>query len=185
MSEILYRRTDLSDGGTLYSPVVQSESFWVTWPVEQTEAPRITDAFGTPRDYGKHEGIDCDGYINASGKLADVLAAQDGIVEYAVMRVDNPSYGYHIVIRHPWNGEVDRWRTLYGHLSYIGVKRGDVVKRGDKIGTTGRTGTSAIHLHFNVHDALQGLKGFVRCRDCSGLWPDGVIDPQTVMRLHA
>lgn len=172
----------------VFSDTLEGDPFWVSWPVEQAEAPRTTDDFNSPRpEYGAatnrlHEGMDCDAYVNAQGRLANILAAQDGVVEYAVLRVDDLSYGYHVAIRHPWGDELNRWRTLYGHLSSIAVKVGDQVKRGQKIGVAGRTGTKAIHLHFGVYDAVHGLHGYVRCRDCSALWPDGVIDPMTVLK---
>lgn len=160
------------------------EHFWVAWPVGGGEAPRITDKFDAPRGYAnnKHEGTDCDAYVNALSQLSPVLAAQDGTVEYVSNRADNPSYGMHVVIRHPWNGVVDRYRTLYAHMSNVLVMRGDAVYRGQRIGTAGATGTSAVHLHFGVYDAQSGLKGYVRCKDCTGLFPEGVIDPESVLR---
>lgn len=160
------------------------EPFWVAWPVGGGETPRITDKFDSPRGYanGKHEGMDCDAYINATAENAPVLAAQVGVVEYVSNRADNPSYGMHVVIRHPWNGVVDRYRTLYAHLSKVLVTRGDTVSRGQQIGISGMTGTNAIHLHFGVYDAQAGLKGYVRCKDCTGLFPEGVIDPESVLR---
>lgn len=160
------------------------EHFWVEWPVGGGEAPRITDKFDAPRGYanGKHEGIDCDAYVNALSQLSPILAAQDGTVEYVSNRADNPSYGMHVVIRHPWNGVVDRYRTLYAHMSNVLVMRGDTVYRGQRIGTAGATGTSAVHLHFGVYDAQSGLKGYVRCKDCTGLFPEGVIDPESVIK---
>ncbi len=164
--------------------VMLNEPFWMAWPVGGSEPQRITDSFNAPRNYanGKHEGLDCDAYINATGQLAPVLAAQDGIVEYVNRRTDNPSYGTHIVIRHPWNGQVDRYRTLYAHLSSVSVQVWDTVKRGQQIGVAGATGASAIHLHFGVYDSQAGLKGYVRCKDCTGLFAEGVIDPRSVLR---
>ena len=159
-------------------------NFWVSWPVGGGEPPRITDKFNAPRDYanGKHEGTDIDAYINTTGQNAPILAAQDGVVEYVANRADSPSYGMHIVIRHSWNGVADRYRTLYGHMSSVLVAIGNTVHRGQQIGVSGATGTSAIHLHFGVYDAQAGLKGYVRCKDCTGLFPEGVIDPESVLR---
>ncbi len=159
------------------------EPFWVAWPIESIEPARITSQFNDDRDYGKHEGLDGDGYINLMGRAAAVLAAQDGVIEYVVNRTDAPSYGHHIVIRHPWGDELDRYRTLYGHLASTIVEVGQEIRRGQKIGVAGNSGTKALHLHFNVHDAMRGLKGYVRCRDCSARWPEGVIDPMSVMRM--
>ena len=178
-------RLKVESGVLTFTPVEPPpEPFWVAWPVGSSESPRITDTFNSPRGYanGKHEGMDCDAFLNATGKLSNVLAAQDGIVEYISKRSDNPSYGTHIVIRHPWNGITDRYRTLYAHLSSVLVSRGDTVKRGQTIGIAGATGTGAVHLHFSVFDSTAGLKGYVRCRDCTALFPEGVIDPESVLR---
>jgi murein DD-endopeptidase MepM/ murein hydrolase activator NlpD len=162
------------------------EPFWVAWPIQSHEAPRITDGgkFNAPRNYanGKHEGADGDAFDNTTGTNAIVVAAQDGVVEYVCQRGDSPSYGLHVVLKHPWGAEADRWRTLYAHLSQIFVVPGAIVKRGTPLGVAGRTGTEAIHLHWSVHDAVAGLKGYVRCKDCSAFWPDGVIDPESVLR---
>lgn len=174
------------DGAFVFIPVEQEvkEPFWVSWPVGGNETPRITDHFNAPRGYanGKHEGIDGDSYINATSELAPILAAQVGVVEYVSNRADNPSYGTHIVVRHPWNGVVDRYRTLYAHLSKALVTKGDTVLRGQQIGIAGNSGTTAVHLHFGVYDAQAGLKGYVRCKDCTALFPEGVIDPESVLK---
>lgn len=179
----LYEMT-LKDGVYMFTPVEQQEPFWVSWPIGGTETARITDRFNAPRDYAnkKHEGVDCDGYINATGQLAQVLAAQTGMVEYVSRRTDSPSYGQHVVIMHPWDGISGRYRTLYAHMSDIIVEPGLTVIRGQQIGVAGATGTGAIHLHLSVFDSRAGLKGYVRCRDCSGLFPEGVIDPESVLR---
>ena len=43
------------------------------------------------------------------------------------------------------------YKTSYGHLSEIRVKRGDKVKRGDIIALSGNSGLSfAPHLHYEV-----------------------------------
>ncbi|MBP7060573.1 MAG: peptidoglycan DD-metalloendopeptidase family protein [Candidatus Moranbacteria bacterium] len=92
---------------------------------------------------GKHNGIDFGGsygtsiYAAASGK---VVGTGD-LGKYA--------YGRWIAIDHG-NGIV----TLYGHLSSIGVSKGEKVDKGEQIGKMGSTGYSTgTHLHFTVFSA--------------------------------
>ena len=55
-------------------------------------------------------------------------------------------FGNCIVIDHGYG-----YRSTYGHLSNIKVTKGLNVKRGDKIGLTGSTGTSSgPHLHYQI-----------------------------------
>ena len=73
-----------------------------------------------------------------------IKAADNGYV--VVAGWSNAGYGNYIVIDHG-NG----LQTLYGHLSRIFVKPGNVVTRGAVIGNMGSTGNSTgPHLHFEV-----------------------------------
>ena len=55
-------------------------------------------------------------------------------------------YGLHVTIDHGYG-----YKTLYAHMSKVGVKQGQKVKKGEKIGQVGSTGTStAPHLHYEV-----------------------------------
>lgn len=101
------------------------------WPAQGY----ISSGFGTR--WGKlHKGID----IAGSGS---VMAADNGRVKFAGW---DGGYGKAIIIDHG-NG----MQTLYGHLSTINVKVGDVVQKGKKIGIKGSTGNSTgVHLHFEV-----------------------------------
>lgn len=55
-------------------------------------------------------------------------------------------YGTHVVLDHGYG-----FRTLYGHLSKITVKKGQRVKRGEVVGLVGSTGASTgPHLHYEV-----------------------------------
>lgn len=89
----------------------------------------------------KSRGMKVPCYAAESGKVISV--ATNG-------RVDkNPSYSTpanYVIIDHG-NG----YRTGYWHLSWVAVKVGDRVKKGDRIGNTGNTGYSfGVHLHFIV-----------------------------------
>ena len=86
-----------------------------------------------------HEGLDFGGQ-----RLAPIVAAADGKVIFAGR---NGGYGRSIEIDHG-HGFV----TRYGHMHKLNVKRGQIVKKGDKIGGMGSTGRStATHLHYEIH----------------------------------
>lgn len=85
-----------------------------------------------------HSGID----IKTCAKDT-IRCAFDGVVRMAKAY---GGYGNVIVVRHPSGIE-----TVYGHNFSNFVKSGDVVKAGQPLGLTGRTGrASTEHLHFEV-----------------------------------
>ncbi len=73
-----------------------------------------------------------------------VLTTGDGVVT----RVENHPYaGKYIEISHG-----SQYKTRYLHLDRFLVKRGQTVKRGQRIGLSGNTGrTTGPHLHFELH----------------------------------
>lgn len=86
-----------------------------------------------------HNGMDI-----AANMGTAVYAADGGKV---VLAEWYGGYGNCIMIDHG-NG----YKTLYGHLSYIGVKSGQSVTQGSTIGQVGSTGNSTgPHLHFEVY----------------------------------
>lgn len=86
----------------------------------------------------KHTGTDIGARMGAA-----VLAANAGTVTLAGW---NSGYGNCIIIDHG-GGRA----TLYGHLSSIGVSKGQKVTRGQQIGKVGSTGNSTgPHLHFEI-----------------------------------
>jgi len=105
---------------------------------------RLTSRMGFRRDpfTGKiayHPGIDL---ANRTG--TPIYAAQFGRVIFVGRR---GGYGKTVMLAHP-KGYV----TLYGHLSRILVRKGQVVKQGQLIGRMGNTGRSTgPHLHFEIH----------------------------------
>ncbi len=87
-----------------------------------------------------HKGIDL-----GAPKGTDILAAENGVVIVAAWW---SGYGNCVIIDHGKGV----W-TLYGHIRADGifVKKGDSVKRGQKIAEVGSTGNSTgNHLHFEV-----------------------------------
>ena len=97
----------------------------------------VTSGFGW-RDSTQHNGIDID--LNKGDKVA---AAFDGMVRIAKRC---GGFGNVVIIRH-YNG----LETVYGHLSKIKVKPGQVIVAGQIIGLGGSTGHSTgSHLHFEI-----------------------------------
>jgi len=105
---------------------------------------RITSDFGMRlhpifKRYRKHPGIDF-----AAKPGAPIYATADGVVKLAKF---NGGYGNCVFLDHLYGFE-----SRYGHMQKILVRRGQRVKRGDKIGLIGKTGVAtAPHLHFEVH----------------------------------
>ncbi|MDQ3047406.1 MAG: M23 family metallopeptidase [Bacteroidota bacterium] len=86
-----------------------------------------------------HPGMDF-----AAPTGTEIYATGDGMID----RADDGAQGYgnHVVIDHGYGYE-----TLYGHMSKIAVKPGQLVKRGQLIGYVGSTGLStAPHVHYEV-----------------------------------
>lgn len=86
-----------------------------------------------------HSGLDFPVNLNT-----DVVATGDGVVTKAQY---DSGWGRYIKIDHGYGYE-----TIYAHLWIINVKKGQKVKRGDKIGKSGNSGRAAgFHLHYEVH----------------------------------
>ncbi len=74
-----------------------------------------------------------------------VWTTADGIVEYAGYN-GGSGYGNLVIVDHGFG-----FKTYYGHLHKVLVRRGDTVVKGDPIGLSGNTGRStAPHLHYEV-----------------------------------
>jgi peptidoglycan hydrolase-like protein with peptidoglycan-binding domain len=107
------------------------------WLVAPIRAP-IGDRFG-PRGNSFHPGVD---FPAPSG--APVHAAGRGRVVFAGW--DSSGYGNLVVIEHPLGV-----RSMYAHLSRIGVSYGRSVVAGSFVGAVGSTGFSTgPHLHFEL-----------------------------------
>lgn len=87
---------------------------------------RFHDGVDIAAPYGTLIGSASDGYIKEAGWMG--------------------GYGKAVIIEHP-NG----FKTLYGHMSKINVRKGQTVKKGSIIGKVGSTGWSTgPHLHFTL-----------------------------------
>lgn len=86
-----------------------------------------------------HQGMD---FSAETG--TPIYATGDGIVDKAERL--QQGYGIHVVLDHGYG-----YKTLYGHMSKMTVKRGQRVWRGQLIGYVGSTGLStAPHIHYEV-----------------------------------
>lgn len=56
-------------------------------------------------------------------------------------------YGNAVRIQH-----TDGLVSWYGHLSEVAVQKGDTVRKGSYLGKSGKSGTSAAHLHLEIRD---------------------------------
>jgi murein DD-endopeptidase MepM/ murein hydrolase activator NlpD len=75
----------------------------------------------------------------------NIYAPADGIVLNA-RNYDGGGYGKMVVIAHNYG-----FKTLFGHMSNVDVKKGDFISKGTIIGRSGNTGTStAPHLHYEI-----------------------------------
>ncbi|MFZ4848350.1 MAG: peptidoglycan DD-metalloendopeptidase family protein [Caldilinea sp.] len=88
-----------------------------------------------------HRAIDV-----AAPQGTPVTAADRGVVLRAGW--NNQGYGYFVILDH----QID-YLTLYAHLDRVLVSEGEVVGKGQVIGTVGTTGNSTgPHLHFEIRD---------------------------------
>lgn len=151
------------------------------WPANYVdvnpEAGKAEDFTCGPRSYDGHKGTDfaLKNREVMRGGVA-VLAARDGVVErlrdseddtpksetqIAELKANRKECGNGVFIDHG-----AALKTIYCHMKQdsIGVKVGDKVSAGDKIGEIGQSGMAEFpHLHFGI------------------VWENGVIDPYTGM----
>jgi murein DD-endopeptidase MepM/ murein hydrolase activator NlpD len=144
--------------------------------VPSTGPPRILAGFGDwlgGEGYptlGSHRGVDLAGPVGT-----DVLAAADGRV--VVARDNRDVCGLIVGILHQPEGH----RTVYCHFSAIVVRPGDVVRRGQRIGSLGATGQRAFpgyeHVHLEIQrsadksDLEDPMRRMVGCFDPTAIYP--------------
>ncbi len=107
---------------------------------------KTISGFG-PKDDGLHN----DGINIKAARGTPVRSAENGVVAYVGNEMQG--YGNLVLIRHQ-----DRWMTAYAHMDKTLVKKGDVVKAGQSIGTVGSTGTvDGPQLHFEVRRGTEAM----------------------------
>ncbi len=132
----LYVSESIANGET-----IASEFYPDIYPV--TKESRLTSGYGYREDpfSGKrafHGGIDL-----AVPENTEVVSCGSGKI---VKAGHNRTNGNFIIIDHR-----NKYKSYYGHLSQLLVKKDDEVKKGQVIGLSGNTGMSTgPHLHFQI-----------------------------------
>jgi murein DD-endopeptidase MepM/ murein hydrolase activator NlpD len=128
------------------------------WPA----VGKVIARFGTRRGGGKARGI-----AIAVPENTPIRCADDGVVVYAGNGLK--TFGNLVLVRHSNN-----YVTAYAHAKEIKVQRGDQVKRGDVLGSSGSPGeVSTPQLYFEIRkdstpvDPLRLLKDPTR-REAGG-----------------
>ena len=116
------------------------------WPVKG----KVISKFGKTDDGFYNDGINI-----YSEKGTNVISAEDGKVIYSGNEI--PGYGNLVLIKHSRN-----WITAYAHLDDVFIKKGNSVRKGQKIGSVGNTGNvRSPQLHFEIRkgkDSVDPLK---------------------------
>ena len=107
------------------------------WPVNApVSSPYGLRFLGWRPDF--HHGVDLSVPVGSP-----VTAMKAGDVAFAG---EMSGYGLVVIVQHG-----PRLRTVYGHLSELNVRKGDVVTGGQVIARSGRSGNaSGAHLHFEI-----------------------------------
>jgi hypothetical protein len=114
------------------------------FPLKETELKYISSFFGYRPDpiykISKfHSGIDFSAALGT-----EAYATGDGVV-YDVER-NEWGYGNMVTLDHGFG-----YKTRYAHLQKAAVRKGQKVKRGQRVGFVGNSGkTTGVHLHYEV-----------------------------------
>lgn len=132
------------------------------FPVGKPNAEGYYKARGLRLRQPRHYGEDWNGRAGGNKDLGDpVYAVADGIVTFA--HNVRKGWGNVVLTRHAYRdlktGQVKFCDTLNGHLDKILVKEGQLIKRGQQIGTIGTNfGMYPAHLHFEIrHNITIGM----------------------------
>ena len=159
LRQFLYRSSDdyyekVSQLEDLSLLIDRSHNFWRHTPTIIPLRSRVlSDRYGMRKDpFNKkrefHGGLDF-----RAKRGTPVYAPADGIVRIASRK---KGFGLLVALQHgrgffPGKKKSVRYRTRFAHLSKINVRRGQKLKRGDRLGLVGSTGRSTgPHLHYEI-----------------------------------
>ena len=133
------------------------------FPVGKPDAKAYYKARGMRLRSPVHFGEDWNGRGGGDTDLHDpIYAIANGVVTFAYDV--RGGWGRVIIVRHayrdPVSGKIKYVDSLYGHNRTMLVKKGDMVKRGQKIATMGNNrGMYPAHLHFEIrHNLTVGMQ---------------------------
>jgi len=110
----------------------------MVWPASGT----VTSTFGSRGD--RHDGIDI-GML----RTLRLRAVTAGVVKQAGYVAGYSGYGKVVLLDLP-----GPYTALYAHLSNVGVRKGQKLRKGQRLGLAGCTGScSGTHLHFELKRA--------------------------------
>jgi murein DD-endopeptidase MepM/ murein hydrolase activator NlpD len=150
------------------------------FPVGKPEAVGYYKARGF-RPNG-HLGEDWDGIGGGDTDFGDpIYSIGDGIVVFA--RDCRMGWGNVLIIRHSYreSGQIKNIDSLYGHLDKILVHRGQLISRGQKVGTMGNVhGLYDAHLHLEIRKNIEiGMSRAKFAQDFSNYY-----DPTQFISAH-
>jgi len=102
-----------------------------------------------------HEGMDIrPRFRDFDGEPLDsIVSVDDGRVVYVNRSASASAYGRYVVVEYDWQGSP--YYGLYAHLSDVDAYPGTYVRRGERLGRIGYTGTGIdrrrAHLHFELN----------------------------------
>lgn len=151
-NQIPKESTFLEEGATIFIPEVREKLEYRHKETEEVKVKKeplthfilpsqgeIITPFGGEFE-NKNEGIDI--------KLpegSEVIASADGKVLFSA---SHEGFGNTVIIQH-----CEKFITIYAHLKEITVKEGQLVKQGDLVGFSGKTGAiSTPCLHFEIRE---------------------------------
>jgi len=137
----------------IFSKCIEKSDFVKHIPSIRPSSGYISKEFGHSYDIFSKQDVVYPGIDIHNVEGTPVVATADGVVEVIAT---NEEFGRHIVINH-----LNGYKTRYAHLQYLAtmdekvrLREGDPVKRGQQIGTIGRTGIPisvvSAHLMYSV-----------------------------------
>jgi murein DD-endopeptidase MepM/ murein hydrolase activator NlpD len=154
------------------------------YPVGKPDGKQYYVARGLRLREPIHFGEDWNGLGGGDTDMGDpIYSTADGVVMFSYNV--GVGWGNVLIVRHayrdPQSGQVKFCDSQYGHLKDRMVKVGEMVKRGQQIGTLGsNNGMYPAHLHFEIrHNLTTGMQ-----RESVARTMENWADPRTFINSH-